>query len=341
MSNNVKNKSLSDVGSTEELISFLDSGFKNKCHDYYHHFTNFSKLEKVLETGNWRFTPDSTKNDLHEYNVKESFEKRNKILSVSLSRCDEDNMAMWAMYSIPWEDAVRITLTKEAVLKWRKIVMNYAKKNDKVDYVKLHDIIYYQGFTDDGDNNNNSLIIDGQTKEGIKEELFSEIQHPDRLSSYIKNSAWKQEQESRLSIFFKEDCKKTVDIPFGKAFPFILNNMIITFGPWTSENMIKKKMDRVIDILCKKRIKFAYHYVHKLNLKMYTNDNRNNTFNTLSELRGSNDSPDAILPGRGLIFSTSPLSEYLKLRRHCDVCPWEHATRTVHNLDGNDSFWIK
>lgn len=337
--NDKKIKSLSEVRTIKDLISFLDIETEDDCDFYYHHFTTFSKLEKILESEEWRFTPDSTKNDLHEYQVKESSEKRDKILSVSLMRGDEDNMAMWAMYAIPWEDAVRITFTKEAVLKWKEIVTNYTRRTCGIDCsIKFHNIVYYQGFQDN--NKNNSLLFDDQIKEKIDNEIFYEIQIPNELSSYIKNSAWKQEQESRLSIFFKEDYNSSLDIPFGNDFSFILKNMIITFGPWTNKDMIISKKQKILDILSKKGIEIPHGYVEKLDLKEYLNIKKSTLpYNFVAN--ETNNYSREITPGTGLLFSQSPFVKKLDLRRHCDVCPMEHATQIVHRFDGKDSFWIK
>ena len=336
--NDIKIKSLSEVRNIKDLISFLDIETEDDCDFYYHHFTTFSKLVKILESEEWRFTPDSKKNDLHEYQVKESSKKRDKILSVSLMRGDEDNMAMWAMYAIPWEDAVRITFTKEAVLKWKEIVQNYIREMDVVKSIKFHNIVYYQGFQDE--NKNNCLLFDDQIKQTIDKEIFYEIQFPNEISSYIKNSAWKQEQESRLSIFLKEDYNKSLNIPFGNDFSFILKNMIITFGPWTSKDLIISRQQRILDILSKKGVEIPHDYVEKLDLKEYLN-NRKNTLPYNSVSNETNNFLRVITPGDGLIFSQSPFVNKLDLRRHCDVCPLERATQIVHNFDGKDSFWIK
>lgn len=217
MSNNSDNNSnsivkrLSEAKSVDELIKYLDA----RRHNFYHHFTTFAKLEQVLLNANFRFTQDSGKNDMHEYKVKESPERRDKILSVSLSWGDEDNMAMWAMYGIPWEDAVRISMTGKAVKRWLKIIQKYVNETDDADCAKLHDIVYYQGLIGEGPytywNKNNSLLLHNQRKGKIENEIFGEIVRPDKMTSYVKNSAWKQEQESRLSIFYKALSQQMVD----------------------------------------------------------------------------------------------------------------------------------
>lgn len=304
---------LEDVTNVQALISFLDTDNDNKYHDFYHNFTSFYKLRKILESKNWRFTPDFNKNDLHEYYVKESPEKRNKILSASFSWGDEDNMAMWAMYGIPWGDAVRITLTKEAVKSWIEIVIDYTNKIKGVNCVKLHDIVYYQGFNDI--NENNSLLFDNQINEKIDGKIFSEIQYPKRLSSYIKNSAWKQEQESRISIFFSKNRVEPLYVPFGDSLSFILKNTIITFGPWVSKTMVDAKALILKDILTGIDVDVEIEDELPVNLK--TCD-----------------------VGEKLIIGISPFWGKINLQKHCDYCPWKHATSILQNYKDDYSFWL-
>lgn len=109
--NDTNFKSFLSVNSKENLLHFLTS----RRHPFYHHFTNFSTLEKKLKGKSWVFTPSKSKNDYHEYDSKSDRTIRDNILSTSFSWGDEDNMAMWSMYCVPREDAVRITFNEQAM----------------------------------------------------------------------------------------------------------------------------------------------------------------------------------------------------------------------------------
>ena len=127
-----------NIQNTDELLNFLE----NKRHSFYHHFTTVSTLEAILRSGNWRFSSGASMNDLHEYEVKSVSGIKERIFSTCFSWGDEDNMAMWAMYCIPWKDAVRISIPRKAMFTWLKELKEFVDKSSDYESASLHDIFY-------------------------------------------------------------------------------------------------------------------------------------------------------------------------------------------------------
>lgn len=226
-------KKFSDLSSTEEILDFLE----NQFHKRYHHFTTTTTLSCILETRKWRLSHASRMNDLHEYSEKGSPNLWGKIVSTCFSHGDEDNMSMWAMYCIPWENAVRITIPGIFVKRWYlELSSNTAwKAVNGIDTISLHDIAYYDGVV----NSSKSRLLWARgackvTKDGTG----NDVAKMECFTGYIKNSAWRQEMESRMSLTFHDSLsEKYFDIPVPD---YIFENMELTFGPWFKEEKNRK-----------------------------------------------------------------------------------------------------
>ncbi len=252
--NDTNFKSFLSVTSKENLLHFLTS----RRHPFYHHFTNFSTLEKKLKGKSWVFTPSKSKNDYHEYDSKSDRTIRDNILSTSFSWGDEDNMAMWSMYCVPREDAVRITFNEQAMERWLQVLQQkMAKPCDTVSQwfqtwdrteayqdgpvpapektmgaVFLHDIVYFLGYQNDSPEN--KLCWGGIEQPAQDNMLVNDIRYIREMTGFVKNSAWSYEQESRLSIYFNRKPEQSYLLEFEEEdWEYILCNSQISFGPWT------------------------------------------------------------------------------------------------------------
>ena len=291
---------LSDVKNIDGLIAFL----KGRKHDFYHHFTTFSTLEKIISYKTWRFAPGEIKNDLHEYDEKNNMIIRKMVLSTSFSYGDEDNMAMWAMYCIPRNEAIRLTMTRDAVERLVQCARNDKECSQEVDNVCLHDVVYYQGYKDDDKDSNNMLICDHDFSKDIDKSIYKEINRPNIITGYIKNSAWKHEQESRITLFLKKKHKGDIFVSIKDDIDYILKNSAITFGPWTSDGLLLDRYNKVRKLLDNCNVNVEMNYLSKLKI-------------------------DQKLFGNGLLISLSPFANKVNLRNPCPYENDKNASVTV------------
>lgn len=265
--NDTNFKSFLSVTSKENLLHFLTS----RRHPFYHHFTNFSTLEKKLKGKSWVFTPSKSKNDYHEYDSKSDRTIRDNILSTSFSWGDEDNMAMWSMYCVPREDAVRITFNEQAMERWlqvlqqkmakpcndviqwsqnrdaqtKKQMIPHSELENKIEAIFLHDIVYFLGYQNRCPGNK---LCWGGIEQPAQENLYvNDVLSFPETTGFVKNSAWNYEQESRLSIYFNGIPEAPYLLEFSDAdWNFILRNSEIAFGPWTPLFRFEERKNQIL-----------------------------------------------------------------------------------------------
>ena len=230
-------RSFSMIENTDELLNFLQT----REHDYYYHFTTASTLIKILESSRWRFSAGALMNDQHEYNIKSVAGFREKIFSTCFSFGDKNNMAMWAMYSIPWEDAVRIRIPKETMQKWVERMKTV--RRPKIAEVSLHDILYIDGLI--GHSHFTKFYWARAKKSALTEPDGTDVSLSSRFTGYLKNSAWKHEQEARLAVTLQDvPDKPYYDFPLPNNF---FNKIQITTGPWTSDELFDLRKQQILD----------------------------------------------------------------------------------------------
>lgn len=229
----------SQITTADQLLVFLNS----KRHKKYHHFTTSDALQAILSNQTWRFSPARKMNDLHEYNEKGMLVEWKKIVSACFSHGDEDNIAMWALYGIPWQKGIRITLPGASMQSWFHNLRQNKKWLDEnqISSLSLHDIAYYDGYVDSGE----ASLLWGRGKCKAMQDKNVDIAKAERFTGYIKNSAWRQEFETRLVINFTNDFfDKSFDIPVPE---YVFENLEITFGPWFDSD--KNKSEYLSEIL--------------------------------------------------------------------------------------------
>ena len=138
------------VSCVEDLVTTMDG--RAKKHDALHYFTRLSVLDSIVKKQAWQFNNSSGMNDLHELIKNLCFDsetneaiqrKRARLYYSCFSFGDEDNVAMWSLYGIPWEDAVCITLEKDSVKSLLNSMGKYANANNAETF--FHDICYIEG----------------------------------------------------------------------------------------------------------------------------------------------------------------------------------------------------
>ena len=159
-------------------------------------------------------------NDQHEAIMKGSYREWNKTYIGSFSWGSSENMAMWGLYGLPWEDAVRLCIPKEDMLKWIDSIESvelwesgHVQASLHPSEVVLTDIAYVDGFegspTVKLTHNQNTRSISGN------QNLYGLDRDPG-MTGYIKNYAWHYENEVRLKIRLPYDTgheKIRVNIP--------------------------------------------------------------------------------------------------------------------------------
>ena len=136
--NNVP-ENFSEIKLADQLRIFLD----NPEHEEYHHFTNIDVLKEILISQRWKLSPAKNMNDQHEAIEKNSSGLRAKIYSTCFSHGYYNDMAMWAMYGLPWDRAVQITIKKNAMSKWLDRLQCYKREHSSIiDNISFHDIAY-------------------------------------------------------------------------------------------------------------------------------------------------------------------------------------------------------
>ena len=148
---------------------------------------------------------------------------------------------MWAMYCIPWKQAVRITIDQKTMSLWlaslrleRELFMtNGCLLMNLAGVFDFYDIVYYYGYVNSSKSKllwNRSQAPVFKTPEGIDISTSAEI------TGFIKNSAWFQEQESRLVFRTEANIgQEQIDVAVPDD---VFENMQITFGPWFSGDKI-------------------------------------------------------------------------------------------------------
>ena len=238
-------KNIYEVNDINTMIHFLKQ--KGKNHRYYYHYTNWDSLEKIMKNGTFLLTRGNCTsiNDQHEAYAKGSIKEWNKTFISSFSFGESENMAMWGLYGIPWEDAVRICIPNKQMKLWIESI-------DRVG-VWMHNQI--KGFINDADISLNDIVyVSGESRShdlklthAGKSMSISNLpnlwgmDHNPQMTGYVKSYAWQYENEVRLRIHLRRDEgieKLCVKIP-----QEVLEKITITTGPsfeWKDSELRKQ-----------------------------------------------------------------------------------------------------
>lgn len=218
------------ISCVDDLISTMDR--RAKEHKVLHYFTRLSVLYSIAIKQEWQFNNSSGMNDLHELiknfgpdsETNEAIQrKRERLYYSCFSFGDEDNVAMWSLYGIPWEDAVCITLKKDSIISLLKSMDKYSVDNNVETF--FHDICYIEGLL--GTSNQLLHWYDCRNQKLARNDCS--FAHNINLVGYLKNSCWRYENESRLGFVLNQPNKQGyVRIPLDKSF---WNSVTITLGP--------------------------------------------------------------------------------------------------------------
>ena len=228
-----RSKSFPSVSNAQELMTYLSSTDRDK--DELHHYTTIDRLDKMIKSGYFIFSSSGNMNDQNEFNRHNNHHK--DIFAGCFSRDSDENIAMWGMYSIPWEIGVRISIPTKSLKKWIRSngVMeasdNYEIGNpiERASYTtKLINVCYV--------NQTNTRLSwsDRRLYLRDKPELIN-WESNSELVEYIKDEAWRYEAEVRLLIATSDNLpRKRVAIPIDDEF---VSTWKITLGPKFSDKI--------------------------------------------------------------------------------------------------------
>jgi len=233
---------ITDVKSIDAMISFLKE--KGGNHDYYYHYTTWDSLSKIIQKKTFLLTRGNSLriNDQHEALMKGSWEEWNRIYIGSFAFGSSEIMAMWGLYGLPWQDAVRLCIPKEKMKEWIngirdiKLFENGQAINYQGDFdASLNDIVYVTG-----KKGTNNLRLTHSTRSITVSNTYPlyGIDTSEKMTGFIKNYAWQYENEVRLRIRLAHDTgyeKISIDIPNK-----VIDSITVTTGPsfkWKNDEL--------------------------------------------------------------------------------------------------------
>lgn len=247
------------IKTVSDMLGFLET--KGCNHNEYHHYTDLESVIKMIDSGYFHLTRgDSTAmNDQHEWQEKGSHETWKRTYIGCFAFGESENMAMWGLYSLPWEDAVRISIPRKAMTNWINNTHNIysvsfhngtCERNllPAQAVVKLSDIVYINGkrYSDSSKLfwNDKSLALSDTP------ELIGIDQRAD-MTGFIKNDAWRYENEVRVHIQLEN--KVSTDKIAIKLSGDIIPSMTITAGPYFSGDLLQRIKEKIPQIVHEKQ----------------------------------------------------------------------------------------
>lgn len=221
---------LKEVKTVEEMIAYLQE--KGGNHNNYYHYTTWDSLQKILQNKTFLLTRGNSMriNDQQEAHMKGSWDEWNKIYIGSFSFGASENMAMWGLYGLPWEDAVRIIIPKDKMNEWVKNITYVNLFGNSIAYpyhgetsISLTDVVYIGGQKSPQLTHymTNCAICDGHPLNGIDTAK--------EMTGYIKSYAWHYENEVRIRIRLAQNTnyeKISINIPDD-----VVDSITVTTGP--------------------------------------------------------------------------------------------------------------
>ncbi len=209
-------------------------------HDMYQHYTTLKNVLEKISKGEWWLSccTSDRLNDQKEAVKYGSPKEARRLYQTCFCHGAAESVAMWGMYQCSKPCAVRISLTKESLRRWMKVLASEAETNRKYDAVIFRDLVYLSVVNPDWQKDRfemkraNCVSWEGATTNRI-EDLEDEIVE-DWTTGLVKDYEWRHECESRLLVKVRKHAGRgmKVDIPDD-----VLEDMRFTFSPWLSPNM--------------------------------------------------------------------------------------------------------
>lgn len=235
-------KSFSSFTKPDELVAYLTSSTRLNNVKYVAHYTKVSALKGMLKSKIWILNNPNTMNDKLELSKypKEAWEN---VFYACFMTEQSESIPMWSMYAQPWEDGLQLSISNKDFLQWASEIKTVFEidPNTKeltgrsitdpqtVHITKVAYTNYDSGRTDE------PVSITCGT---VTNTHFTRPYSNEEFIGYIKDDAWKNEQEIRLRVDLPPDLDyKLVGIQIPD---YIIANMIITKGPRFFGNLLER-----------------------------------------------------------------------------------------------------
>lgn len=243
----------------EEAFFMADRGIC--AHRRFLHYTTLSRVAQIVASGRWWLTRSDYDhlNDVQEARKFGNSEILGRMYQASFEYGSAESAAMWGLYCPGNPLGVMISLDGKVMNEWftevrrkkSKVCLEYDMTTAKhgrhveltrgqIDMADARDVIYVSTDFKHGDysckgrkHRSNKLFWFGMSTDKI-EDLEQEI-NGDKFSGWIKDSEWRQENESRIAVRVKNISGKlpahlSLDIPEA-----VLKSMRFTLSPWLKE----------------------------------------------------------------------------------------------------------
>lgn len=221
---------LKQTETVDAMIAYLKE--KGGNHNNYSHYTSWDALQQILKNKSFLLTRGNSMriNDQQEAQMKGARDEWYKTFIGSFSFGTSENMAMWGLYGLPWEDAVRIVIPKDKMNDWINSIdyvewfSNGRSFPCSAEFTKsLTDVIYIGG-------QKSLQLTHYMTNYPINEgHPLHEIDKDRRMTGLIKSYAWHYENEVRIRIQLSQKTnyeKISISIPADVA-----ESITVTTGP--------------------------------------------------------------------------------------------------------------
>lgn len=216
------------IKTAHDLISYLEDPRRDK--DFFYHYTTIDRLQQIIKNKYFVFSGFEIMNDKLEAEIIGNDYSNNTFVG-SFSRADNEVMAMWGMYAIPWEMGVRIGIPKAHFRKWFKetrSVFEFEKGALKEEFSiektkqKINAVCYYDKLNNRLDWSNRRLHL----------KRLTDLLNPDtnnQLYGYVKHKTWAYEEEMRVLI--KVDSDRIINQIAIPIPDYIINDLKLVLGP--------------------------------------------------------------------------------------------------------------
>lgn len=223
-----------EIKATDCLKDYLDDMLRLKDCVYLSHYTKYERLLDILKSEKIYLSKASGMNDQLEFqNGDRDIWDRLYFMSLIMNR--KENIGMWAVYSQPWINGIKISFQTDDIKSWISnldkiyIVGDDEEITDKVLSVDsgircfLSAVAYTN--TDSKDSSTEEERITWNTV--INKYIRFSSKLPE-LTGYIKDDAWSYEREIRVKVMFDNPVKyHRIALDIKPLIP----HMIITTGP--------------------------------------------------------------------------------------------------------------
>ena len=244
-----KPDTMKDVQEPEELRRYLMA--KGSNHRNHLHYTNFAGLIGIIRSGFFHLSSGDRMNDRQELQ-KGSRDMWKNIFIGSFAYGQNENMAMWGLYGLPWEDAVCLSIPGKQMLEWAGGIEEVCRIGDGGTYepvgppreAALTDVAYI------GEPQDGAFTIkryDETLRVTAKMPAFNGINEAAPMTGVIKNDAWHYENEVRLRVHFEN--RQALGAVAVKVPESLIESMTVVFGPWAKADAVQRLEARIREIL--------------------------------------------------------------------------------------------